>query len=307
MTEGLPLPALMGSHPLGSLASFGLLRLVTTWDESARLAFRLQDDWIATLTAQSCQSVDSLIARLSQWAQSKELDRLLDWAEDVRVPPEKYRTLLGDAINNQDRTLVDFFGSIVCDGATDAQKGLAKPSAFYMVSGQQSFLDGMRQIVAEVRSAPEQSFAEALIGPWRYRTRKHGLGWDPNTERLYAMRHRAPTGEKPSCVAGAVLLAFWSLPLMPTVSKRGKALTIGFVRKGSVQYFSWPVFTVPIDLAELTSLLRASRQNWLTRDGATFRRGIETVFESLRFEFGKNYAVLRAARPATAASILDRS
>jgi hypothetical protein len=42
---------------------------------------------------------------------------------------------------------------------------LVKPSAFYMASGQQSFLGGMREIVSQVRAAPIEAIKEAIIGP----------------------------------------------------------------------------------------------------------------------------------------------
>jgi len=163
----------------------------------------------------------------------------------------------------------------------------------------------MQQVVAAVRASPEIGFKEALIGPWRYQTKAHSLGWDPNAERLYALRHRAPTAEKPSCIAGAVVLAFWALPLMPGVSVGGRPYTIGFTRRKEGTFLAWPIFSAPIDLAELTSLLRAGPRSWTNNDGSGFRSGIEAVFESLRYEFGQGYAVLRAARAVSATSLRE--
>lgn len=299
MSANIHLPALLGSHPLGALASFGLLRLVNEWDANSKLGFTMEDDWIAVLQTGQFDSIASLIQRLTEWVDSNTLDRILGWADDVRVTQPEYQRLLGSALNDGDLQLATFLSALVADGAVDAQKGLVKPSAFYMVSGQQSFLAGMREIVKQTRSSSQSIFQEALGGPWRYRTRAHSLGWDPNTERLYALRHRAPTSEKPSCIAGAVLLAFWALPLFPALSQARRPLTIGFTREKRDHYFSWPVFSIAIDFAELTSLLHAGRENWTTSDGRRSRSGIDTVYESSRFEFGQGYAVLRAARVAT--------
>lgn len=295
--SAIRLPALIGSHPLGALAAFGLLRLTNTaWDDQAKLRFEMEDDWIAVLDTSAFGSVDALVARLSEQAASSDFDRALGWADDVRVSVDEYRQYLANALRDDDRYWADFLTAIATDGAVDKQKQLVKPSAFYMVSGQQSFVEGMKQILALVRAQPVMLFQEALIGPWSYKSRTHSLGWDPNAERLYALRHKAPTAEKPSCVAGAMLLAFVALPLMPVVSRAGRALTVGFSRVRGNQRFCWPIFCSGIDTFELQSLLRAGRGCWISEDRRTLRRGIQAVFESERFEFGQGYAVLRAAR-----------
>lgn len=292
--KSLLLPALIGSHPLGALASFGLLRLVNAVDSAARLGFVLRDDWVAFIESDVVNDEAALIDVLGRWLKAADLDEALDWAEDARVEPALYRKILAEAIAAGHSARLDFLGSLVADGAADNQKGLVKPTAFYMVSGQQSFFGGLREVLAQARKSPESIFREAVVGPWRYQVRTHSLGWDPNTERLYALRSRAPTSEKPSCVAGAVLLAFWALPLMPALSSEGRAQTIGFSRSGREQSFRWPIFSQTVDLSELMALLQVGLKGWL--GGAGLRSGINAVFESSRFEFGQGYAVLRPAR-----------
>jgi len=290
------LPALIGSHPLGALASFGLLRLLAQWDVDVKLRFVLEDDWIAAIETNRYSSLATLIGELDGWLKSDTMSRMVNWEDDVRLLPEQFRDVLIRALHDQDTGLCAFLSSIVADGAVDAQKGLIKPSAFYMVSGQQSFLGGLREVLAQVKGSEASAFEEALSGPWRYRTRTHSLGWDPNTERLYALRHRAPTSEKPSCIAGAVILAFWAIPLFPAVSSAGRPLTIGFSRVEGDHHFSWPIFSQAIGLPELTSYLRAGPESWFANNHSRYRSGIERVYESTRAEFGQGYAVFRPAR-----------
>jgi len=286
------LPALIGSHPLAALGSFGLLNLATSWDPTLRLGFTLQDDWIAFLESKRFEALDALVARLCEWVQSDEIDRVIGWAdEDVRVQPSEYRAVLNRALTQGDDLLVQFLPCMTVDGAVDRQKGLIKPSSFYMVSGQQSFLKGLRDIVARIRSDAAALFEEALAGPWKYQTSLHSLGWDPNAERLYALRHRSPTSDKPSCVAGAVLLALWALPLFPAVSQAGRAFTTGFSREAGSQYFYWPLFSSAIGLNELRSLVQSGEAAWQS-DGR-LRSGIEVIYRSRRSEFGQGYAVFR--------------
>lgn len=291
--KSLTLNGLLGSHPLGALASFGLLRLISGKDPTARLAFEMQDDWVARIESDHVLSEDTLVSTLVDWINSGELTAATDWADDVRMDPDVYRVALREAIAHGPRARLAMMSALVADGAKDAQKGLIKPSAFYMVSGQQSFLSGQREILAQARQSPEAIIREAIFGPWRYKVRAHSLGWDPNTERLYALRSRAPTSEKPSCVAGAVLLAFWALPMMPGLSNAGRARTIGFVRKRREQSFVWPVFSIPIEVGDLMTLLQVGPDNWSA--SGTRRSGIEAIFESTRFEFGQGYAVFRQA------------
>jgi hypothetical protein len=292
MAERIRLTALIGSHPLAVLAAFGLLRLAADWDETAKLGFTMEDDWIAYIEIPHVDSIDTLIQRLTEWVQSKTVEHVIGWAADVRMAPDEYRSRLANALTEHDFLLAQFLGALAADGAVDAQKGLIKPSAFYMVSGQQSFLGGVREILAQVRSSTTPLFREALEGPWIYTTRLHSLGWDPNTERLYALRHRSPTSEKPSCIASAVLLALWALPLFPVVSQDGRAHTVGFTRHEGGQYFSWPIFSRCIDLYELKSLIQAGEHEWMSEANG-FRPGIEAVFQSRRSEFGQGYAVFR--------------
>lgn len=291
----LTCPALLGSHPLGALAGFGLLRLVAATDPAARLRFELADDWIAVLSSARYATPDALIDHLSEWAKSPLLDRILGWADDVRVPSEQYRQRLDESLANGDLDLATFLCAFAADGAIDGSKKQIKPSAFYMVSGQQSFLGGAKDILSQCRAQGRHVFEEALIGPWRYGTRAHSLGWDPGTERLYALRHRAPTAEKPCCIAGAVLLGLWALPLFPPISARGREQTIGFDREDGERHFSWPVFTTAIGIDELRSLLH-TRQGSAAGD-ARRRQGIAAVYRSRRSEFGQGYAVFRSARP----------
>jgi hypothetical protein len=306
MVNRVFLQSLIGSHPLGALSAFGLLRLAASWDPSAKLGFALDDDWIAFLEAEELTSIDALIEKLTDWVQSDAIDRILGWAPDVRVTPQTYRQVITEAVAESDDTFARFLVAFAADGAVDAQKGLIKPSAFYMVSGQQSFLKGLGEIVAQGRLDAPAIFHEALVGPWSYKTSLHSLGWDPSTERLYALRHRAPTSEKPTCVAGAVLLALWALPIFPAVSEAGRVRTVGFTRdrRGS-QHFSWPVFSCPVGLHELKSLLQTGDETWAYQ--SVLRPGIEAIYRARRSEFGQGYAVFRNSEVRSASKAVSMS
>jgi hypothetical protein len=304
MNTRILLPGLIGSHPLGALASFGLFRKLSDWDRDARLVFSMQDDWVAEVHTSQVRSLAELVSRFSEYIASNEIDSVLSWTDDdVRVPPDEFQRALRSAVASCNRELADYLTSMAADGAVDMQKKLVKPSAFYMVSGQQSFLGGMREILAQVRSDAQSAVEEALVGPWRYRTQAHSLGWDPGTERLHALRHRAPTSEKAVCVGAAVVLAFLALPLFPSVANAGRVATTGFSRVGREQYFTWPIWTDAICLDELRSLLHAGTEQWISEAATVARRGIAAVYRSRRSEFGQGYAILKAAELVASAAL----
>lgn len=282
MKKLIDLNGLVGSNPLGALAAFGLLKVLNENGLEATLQWAQHDDWIAQL---HCDLESP--AALSDWLRDWFADRSstdLNWsADDIRVAQHEYRNALAQALLT-DPALATMLQAQAADGAVDDSKGLIKPTAFYMVSGQQSFLDNMRA----VRLALEQNEAlwnEALIGPWTYATRLHSLGWDPASERLHALRARAPASEKASCVAGAVWLAYEALALLPCISINAKARTTGFFKR----HWHWPIHDVPVGADSLRVLLQS--------DPAQARTGIVSWYASERFSFGQGYGVFRPATP----------
>jgi len=297
--SAIVLTGLLGSHPLGAMASFGLLRVIASRHPETRLSFEERDDWVAVLHGRFADA-EALVAHLAQRA-----DRLgaaifaAFGQDDVRVPPELAHDLVRTALRAGDAELerLAFLSALCADGAKDNAKGLVKPTPFYMASGQQSFLDTMKRIARAVDQA--EAWREALFGPWMYADDEWGAGWDPGTERLHALRFKAPTKDKTSCVAGAVWLGFEALPLFPTFSSRGAVRTVGWVEHDREDHFRWPVPTTPVSLETLSVLvgLDLLREREAKRgQRRNLRPGIGAVYESTRHEFGQGYGVFRPAR-----------
>lgn len=284
------LPALIGSNPLGALAAFGLLRLLSEDDPNARLSFVEADDWLACIHTERHPQLDDLLAWLHQ-QQGGALPWLELWpGDDLRIQAQTFREWQSEHLN--DAALQPWLSALAADGAVDRQKGLIKPSAFYMVSGQMNFIAGLKDIRTALQSASDdRHWREALLGPWSYRTQAHSLGWDPAGERLHALRHRAPTAEKATCIPGAIWLAAQALPWFPCLSEEGRECTLGYTRDRRQRSLHWPVFTDALD-ADTLRLLISSGQWTQGRS-----RGLAARYASERFEFGQGYAVFRPARP----------
>lgn len=294
----IKLTGIIGSNPLGALAAFGLLRVCHEISGSAfaSLSWQLEDDWVAVLTLPTGQSETSLVAHLVEHLRARSLE-VFNWNDDVREQPESYKRRLREQAQKArycERLDADYYAAYGSEMKADGSKGLVKPTAFYMTSGQQKFLKSVREVAESLQSGSEDAIHEALFGPWRYQDEYHSLGWDPMTERMYALRHRAPTSEQPVCVRAAVWFAVEALPLFPTVVTRGRLETAAFTRQDGVTQFVWPIWTNPVGLDTLRTLLLTSEllgrpDHWESLE----RRGVAAVYESVRSEFGKGYAILR--------------
>jgi hypothetical protein len=83
----------------------------------------------------------------------------------------------------------------------------------------------------EVSTEIARMVKEALFGPWKYVHDEHSLGWDPQGQRLHALRNKAPTNDaKRRSVCAAVFLATEALPLFPSFAVRNRLQTTGFHR-----------------------------------------------------------------------------
>jgi hypothetical protein len=227
-----------------------------------------------------------------------------NWSDDIRVKGQEYREKLQKLAieaNADNRFLADWFTAFGSEVASDGAKNLVKPTSFHMTSGQMRFLKSVLALAEGLQEDSTDAFKEAIFGPWTYQDTEHSLGWDPNTERMAALRHISPSKDKKfRSVRAAVWLAAESLPLFPTVpveTIRGLRLeTTGFKRQNRDYVFRWPVWEPPITVDTLKCLL-ASR--FLHNDPVDridlARRGVVAVYQSVQYRFGQGYGIFRPA------------
>jgi hypothetical protein len=314
----IELTGLQGSHPLGALAAFGLLRCCEEMDgfRGARLGWRQAAGWRAVLRTDRPATAEELVSALAARQKGRADSRELNWARNIKTASASYRSALEEARNSThpgERGYADFLAAFASEPGVD-EDGQLEPTAFYMTSGRQEFLKEARTLAGKLangvsigrqKKTCEGMFREALLGPWRYEDPQHSLGWDPSTERLHALRAKSPTKEGSEGVTAAVWLAFEALPLFPCFLSEGRLATTGFRTTGAtwrerVTYFSWPVWTDPVRLATVRSLLSLPD---LTEPEPPLRelrlRGVEGVFRAERYKVKTQgaYYILRPAYP----------
>jgi hypothetical protein len=291
---------LYGSHPLGALAAFGMLRVASRLPlpQPVRLSWVIQPDWVARLhvpgTVSQKALVQALVADVAERATAPELV----WRQDLKATPDAYHQFAAEQIAKATpahRSTVDFLAAYGSELIT--QKTMIAPTALDMTSGQQQFLALVAALTQDFRHNAQrtsEAFAEALWGPWRYRDRGHALGWDPETERRHAYEAQSPTKTPAFSVRAAVWLGFEALPLFPTATVAGCLHVGGF--DGDCQYLSWPIWEAPLAFSTVRSLLSLAD---LTRLHPPIERlhamGIRCVYRSWRARSQYGYGLLRPA------------
>jgi len=285
----LDLTGLKAHHPLGFLAACGTLSsaALIMADESPLLQWRRKaSGWVASIAASRLNRanlVDSLmehansIAALGAWSWSTKIDDRRSFRRQART-----------ALQKRDRHALGVLSAEASDiiHRSDALES----TLFDLTSGNQRFLGSICDIA---RNLSVDALSEALWGPWTYSDDAHSLGWDPQSQRLHALRHKLPEKDKANrSVRAAIFLASQGLSLFPCFAVDGKLSTTGFHREDGEDWFVWPIWEEPITLDGLRSLLAHALNNDLKQ------RGVAVVYRCRRVRTGGsegNYQVFSNA------------
>jgi hypothetical protein len=270
MGTELKLDGLDGSNPLAFLAALGVLRALADTDTNPPARIRWSNDgrWRPVLLGVG--SRDELVSRLVQdlggWATDPSLDLHYEKkdggkvAHDLKPCPKRFREYLTHLLEfrrpEKQRSL-EYAGAFATETVTD-NNGNVKPTALHFTAGQQEFLAMVEQLITGAKGIPgvtAEDFHEALWGPWRYERPLPVLGWDATTSRDYALRASDPSKDKKLGVPGADWLAFRALALLPVAPKGDRIRTPGCGGGWKSGYFQWPLWTVPIAVDTIRSLL----------------------------------------------------
>lgn len=276
----ITLDGLDGTNPLAFLAALGVLAAVADNSPDAKLGWRHQGSWRPVLISR-CSEIVALAALLDADRQSCLADPALaleyDGKRDLKPRPEHFRAFLlelSESTTATSRRSADWASSFGTDVATD-NNGNTKPTALHFTAGQQQFL----QMVAELADkVTKNDLVEAIDGPWKYERPLPVMGWDATSSRDYALRASDPSTDKKLGVPGADWLAIRGLTFFPTAPRAVRILTTGCVGGWKDGQFRWPLWTVPLSVPVVRSVLC---QNWPEKvRPERIARGIGAVFSS---------------------------
>ncbi|MBW7904906.1 MAG: hypothetical protein LC135_09895 [Phycisphaerae bacterium] len=223
--------------------------------------------------------------------------------DDLALPAEQFRqTAL--SFRAGDREAVAFLAAFGSDAVMNSKKqSVIQDTAFRTMSGagHQHFLKFARNICS---ACTRDHIKRDLFETWRYAdpVQNHTLRLDPLDDARYALRWSDPSGDptrqQRGSVYGANRLAIEALPLFACVPRRGILRTIGFVEnKTTGVWFRWPIWTQPLSLDAVRSLLTLSTDPAnASRSEALRARGVVESFESRRLTVGK-FRCFSPARP----------
>lgn len=206
---------------------------------------------------------------------------------------EDYREHAADFLvgaGHGNREALDLLAAFGCDACRSKSKTKADeieptPFCFTTGSGQQFFLDTVRQLMERV--TPE-AVRQTLFEPWAYRDEKLSMRWDPIEDRRYALLDTNPSDDAARTVWMANILAYRALLLFPCApGRRGLATTAWALIDEEDSAFTWPIweFTAPPDT--IRSLLQLGELAEPDRYRAPLRaRGIAAIFRSRRIKVG---------------------
>ena len=251
-----------GTNPLGFLCAVGLLRVL-----HGRVPGQPRPSWreaegcwrpVLHLPEGHPDPVQAVLEDLSSWrdVDPPELTFPPD-LRDLKVPPEAFRQSARTASERaeRDRRHADFLAAYASDVVLDRARRNTKSTALHFTAGQQKFLGIVSRLAHGVG---DDHLREALYGPWQRQDRLGVLRWGPAGERLQALMATDPSKEEPPGVPGAEWLAFQALPLFPCFPvSRSRLATTGFA--GGDDALVWPLWSVPITVATLRSLLSDPR------------------------------------------------
>lgn len=272
-----------------------------------RALARLKKRWARrNLGKDKCKSkklvIDKLIAESrTRWLQDTHPCLLI--GKDTNLPGHAFRDHLLEiaARNRSDRMAQDQFSALGSDLADKDGKMLDTAFRTMSGAGHQHFVEFMANLLEQV--TPD-ALRRTLLNPWDYGdpVKTLTLRFDPIDDSRYALQWRNPskdaTREQSGSMLGANALAVFGLSLHSTVPEMDGLATIGITGKGSRDTFwTWPLWSVPIDLRVTGSVLThpALREDPL--DASVLRQlGVATVYRSQRLTIGKfrNFTPARA-------------
>jgi hypothetical protein len=187
-----------------------------------------------------------------------------------------------------ERACADLLAAFGCEAVFDEKSNRITTTTFCFVtgSGHQYFLQTIRDLLTRV-DAPR--IEQSLFVAMPHGDEQCSLRWDPVEDRRYAMMWSDPTssGNKAKTNWAMNLLAYRGLQLLPCVPDSRRLATTGFARREGRPEWTWPIWTVPIGVHTLRSVLAMRELQTDLPDRPTLlARGIAEVFRCARIQVG---------------------
>ena len=251
---GTRLTGLEGTNPLGFFAALGIQVAFQETGNVPRLWW--SDDVVPCAVVDDSYSVESIATRavevFAAWLENPAISHSLEPVGDVKFEPANISTYLRTARHGGPGS--ELAACLVAEGSL-ANRGVAKPTDFYFTSGNQKFLNTVREILMGVQ---EHDLYTGLAGPWSYESKIKSLMWDVADDRQYALSAKNPADQNnnPKLTnPGPEALAILGLSRFPVFGSPNRTITLGTSGSWEVGAFTWPIWAKPATFRSVSSLL----------------------------------------------------
>lgn len=305
--KDIVLNGINGANPLGFLAALGATLTLESSCSNLKLGWNDNGAIWRPFLRDCTISREQLSAAIFEELETQsnlvlELDKKLPYAVNK----------FADALTSASLNAAPAFRRHVdqlCAFGTEihSENGQFADTDFRMVRSGDSVGQGLPAYALKIRHGINaESIERTLFKPWDYADDGSSLRWDPIEDQRHALRWNDPslaankkTG--PKTMRGANCLALEALALFPVMPLRQKQATTGFRRNSSrKRQFTWPIWTTPIGLPIIRSLLAL---NELHKPEKPSRKtlaamGIIEVYRSTRIPQNQYYSNFTPASPA---------
>jgi len=293
--EGLLLPGLDGTNPLGFLAALGVLRVIDASNDPGQIRLRwtsANGTWVPALMGSGLDEVSLpqlLMDKLSRTIDEHPVRILNDLAVDDPKPRfDLFQQHTEDACANG-RTEADWLAALASD--------IIPSSAINQLqtTRRDYFYGNLTSVIKRTRT---DHLRRAIFFPWDYADPldNQSLHLEPSEDRRHAHQWSKPAGDPDRKTSGGMLganrLAIEAFALFTSLPSGDALRTIGFTGQRSYNTrWTWPIWNVPLSLSVVWSLMMLPE---LQYEDVTFdacerirHRGIVAAFRTSRILVGK--------------------
>ncbi|MCX7700485.1 MAG: hypothetical protein N2039_06375 [Gemmataceae bacterium] len=298
--NGLLLPGLDGTNPLGFLAALGVLRILTLRGHSPKMRWTQSGGvWRPAISGLPSQ-LPSLETELHDALAS--LDHSA-WSISKKLPFEAniFRNHVKDGVwkaSVRDRQLVDLLASFGAEFFED-DGGAFEETELCMVRSGDAAGQGMIAYGRRIIETSEPNhIKKAIEANWLNSDDKCALRLDPGEDKPYGLQWQNPSSVGAMSEKGANCLALLALPCFPVIPTHREAKTVGFgLRQPKQSSFTWPIWDCSLNLNVVCSILALDElQRPMPERSRLNSMGIAAVYRCDRVMTSKYYANFTPAR-----------
>jgi CRISPR-associated endonuclease/helicase Cas3 len=286
-SDGLLLPGLDGTNPLGFLAAMGVLVALDQSDAlgPATLQWRSErGTWIPVVYPSAAAEQDELIATVRQvLCTNTQSHPALRWKDSANGQPDVIRKMIFE--NPDSWSACIGVEPLVHTDDSKRMSQLQTARKDYHVKAIENLLKGV----------DENQLRKTLFAAWDYAEPLEGLTLhiDPSEDRRHAHQWNQPAGDPNRKIQGNMIaanrLALEAFPLFPTVHDESVGQTVGFKgRYMNDTFWTWPLWSEVTNVHVIRSLLTLAELQKEHPSRQKLRAmGIGAVMRSQRILVGK--------------------